>query len=78
MRTESAILEQLGKRERTATEIYATHRLSTVRAVDRIIILEKGKLLAEGTHEELLERGNQWYRNFYERQIRVEGQNENS
>jgi len=38
------------------------HRLATVRNADRILVMEKGRLVAEGSHEELLQRGGLYAR----------------
>lgn len=43
-----------------ATSILIAHRLSTVKAADRIIVLDKGKILEEGNHNELLSKGGHY------------------
>ena len=50
------------------TSIIIAHRISTIKNVDRIIVLEKGKIVEEGTHEELIEKGG-IYKKLYELQF---------
>jgi len=52
--TESIIQESLEELMRGRTSIVIAHRLSTVKNADRIIVLEKGKIIEEGNHEALL------------------------
>ena len=39
------------------TAIVIAHRLSTIQRMDRIVVLEEGKIAEQGTHKELLEKG---------------------
>jgi ATP-binding cassette subfamily B multidrug efflux pump len=51
------------------TSLVIAHRLSTIRHVDRILVLHKGRLVEEGTHDELLRRGG-LYSRYYELEYR--------
>ena len=51
---EAAIQEQLGQLMAGKTVIAIAHRLSTIAAMDRLIILDRGKIVEQGTHAELL------------------------
>lgn len=62
--TEWQIQQALGMILANTTSILIAHRLSTVKAVDRIIVLEKGAIIEEGNHAGLLER-NGHYANLY-------------
>ena len=42
------------------TAIFIAHRLSTIRNVDRIFVLENGKIIEEGKHEQLVEANKQY------------------
>jgi len=48
--------------------VLISHRISTVRNCDRIIVLHDGTIAESGTHEELLENG-QYYADLYTRQL---------
>ena len=54
--TETRIQEALEKTIAGRTSIIIAHRLWTVRHVDRIIVLDKGKIIEEGNHENLMKR----------------------
>ncbi|KKB12186.1 multidrug ABC transporter ATP-binding protein [Devosia geojensis] len=64
---EAAIQSQLERLMAGKTVLAIAHRLSTIAAMDRLIILDKGRIVEEGTHAELLERGGH-YANLWERQ----------
>lgn len=55
--TERAISEALESVKKERTVLIVAHRLSTIRQADRIIVLENGQITEEGTHEDLLSKG---------------------
>ena len=54
------------------TSIVIAHRLATVKKADKIIVMDAGKIVEEGTHKELLKLENGFYRNLYEVQFMAE------
>ncbi|MCR4311030.1 MAG: ABC transporter ATP-binding protein/permease, partial [Candidatus Taylorbacteria bacterium] len=59
--SESLIQDALDKLMKDKTVIVIAHRLSTIRKMDRIIVLEKGRVIEEGSHDELLKNGSSLY-----------------
>ena len=53
-KTEEAIIQNLFKIRKHKTTIFIAHRISTVKQMDLIILLDKGSLVGSGTHKELL------------------------
>jgi ABC-type multidrug transport system fused ATPase/permease subunit len=62
--TEALIQEGLDTVLHGRTAIVIAHRLSTIRNADRIIVLRRGEILEDGTHDSLLEAGGH-YANLY-------------
>jgi len=54
------------------TSIVIAHRLATIKKADKIIVMDAGEIVEEGTHKELLKLENGFYRNLYEVQFMVE------
>ncbi len=71
-KTEANIMNHLRKTRQGKTTFIASHRLSAVRHANQIIVLEDGKIMEQGTHENLIEN-NGWYKEQYELQQMEEG-----
>ena len=66
--TQAEIQKAIENLQKEYTILIIAHRLSTVKTCDRILFLDKGKIIDEGTHQELLKK-NKEYRNLYEAEI---------
>jgi ATP-binding cassette subfamily B protein len=66
--TESAILRTLDQLGRGRTTIMITHRLSSARQCDAICVVDHGRMVEQGTHQELCERRGRYWRLYSEQQ----------
>jgi ATP-binding cassette, subfamily B, multidrug efflux pump len=69
-KTENVILHALNKIMKTRTSIIISHRVSSAKLADKIIVLDDGKMVEQGTHEELLARKGV-YSDLYEKQTQT-------
>jgi ATP-binding cassette subfamily B protein len=67
--SEALIQEALGRVMEGRTSLVIAHRLATILAADMILVLDKGQLVQQGTHQELLQQGG-LYAQLYETQFR--------
>ena len=59
-KSENLIQIALDRLMKNRTTIVIAHRLSTIRMMDRIVVMEKGEIKEDGTHDELLELNGQY------------------
>ena len=67
--TESKIQKAINFLTKNRTTVVIAHRLSTILSSDKIYVIDQGKVVGEGKHEELLSSSDV-YKNFYDKQIR--------
>ena len=67
--TESKIQEALSHLTKNKTTLVIAHRLSTVLKCEKIFVLDKGEVVGQGNHQDLL-KNSTIYKNFYEKQIK--------
>ncbi len=67
--SEQLIQKAIGKITKDRTSIVIAHRLATIKKADLIMVMEKGKIVEQGSHKELLKKENGHYLNLYEAQF---------
>ena len=66
--TEEIILKNLEKATKGKTTIIISHRASSVKNADQILVLDEGKMIESGTHDELIDNGG-YYQDIYNQQL---------
>ncbi|MYA88390.1 MAG: ABC transporter ATP-binding protein, partial [Boseongicola sp. SB0662_bin_57] len=66
--SEAHVQEALDRLASERTTLVIAHRLSTIRKADKIVVMDKGRVVDEGRHDELLSRGG-LYARLYELQF---------
>ena len=67
--TESKIQKAIGMLTKDRTTLVIAHRLSTILNSDKIYVIDSGRIIDQGKHQELI-KNSKIYKNFYEKQIR--------
>ena len=67
--SEQLIQNATDKITKGRTSIVIAHRLATIKQADKIIVMDAGEIVEQGTHNELLKKKNGYYRNLYEVQF---------
>ena len=71
-KTEAVILDSLDRLMLGRTSFVIAHRLSTIRHVDKIVVVDQGRVVEQGSHDELIDRGG-LYRQLHDAQTRRRG-----
>lgn len=66
-KTEAEMIANIRRERAGKTTLITTHRLSAVQHADWVLVLDEGRVVEEGTHDQLMRRGG-WYKEQYERQ----------
>ena len=67
--SERMIQEAIDELMKNKTVIVVAHRLSTIRKMDRIVVIDDGKIIEEGSHQQLISQKNGKYKNLWEIQV---------
>src|SRR5699024_9702723 len=71
--TEVLIQEGLERMREGRTTVAIAHRLSTIRDADQILVLESGRIIERGSHEELIERGGVYNEMYHLQNLGLQG-----
>ncbi len=60
--SEAAVQAALARLSRGRTTLVIAHRLSTIRGADRILVIDRGRIVEDGAHDDLVRRGGLYAR----------------
>ena len=66
--TEELILSQIKGRKEKPTSIIVSHRISTLKHADLILVIDEGKIIAQGSHEDLMKK-SEFYKDLNDKQV---------
>lgn len=72
LKTEAALFEGLNREYKDLTKIIVAQRIASVKGADKLIVIDKGRIAAEGSHSELM-KTSEIYRDIYYSQMKEEG-----
>ena len=75
-RAEYEVFQRFSELTRGRMAVLVSHRFSTVRMADRILVLQQGRLIEEGTHAELVARGGLYSRLYRAQQLAADAHHE--
>ena len=71
-KTEEEILQNLGRVMKGKTSILISHRVSTIKNADKIIVLDQGRIVEQGTHRQLIENRNSYFELYHKQLLEEE------
>ena len=71
-KTEEEILQNLGRVMKGKTSILISHRVSTIKNADKIIVLDQGRIVEQGTHRQLMENRNSYFELYHKQLLEEE------